>query len=164
MKIFFDLIEVLEQEMKSYDKLYSFLEKDFSCVTHLDRDGLSLNNSKKQHLLEKLFKIGEKRDFFVSQISKTYSDGKKMLSLREIIQIAPEELKEKFKQVYKNFLALIEKVKEKNEFNKEYIAMSIKRLRAITNNLNKYQKVDTTYDYKGRVLDTPVGSLVTKEA
>jgi flagellar biosynthesis/type III secretory pathway chaperone len=163
MNSFEELIKALEKEMKLYEKLYVFLEKDFGYVTSLDRSALSLNNSKKEHILEQLFRVSQKRDFYVSEISGKHAGGEK-LSLREIIKIAPDDLKEQFKHLHKSFLSLVEKVKKKNEYNKEYITMSIKRLRAITSNLYKYQKTDNTYDKKGKVSDSSSRSFVAKEA
>lgn len=163
MSDFLRLLEILETEMELYGKLYTLLEKDSEFITEFNRESLSINNSKKEHILKKLTRMNEKREFYVLELSKNYEQNKK-LTLKQLVQFAPEDLKDRFEKCHRDFVALVRSVKEKNFYNKEYITLSLKRLRAITNNLNKYLNIESTYNQKGKVSDQRLSSVMTKEA
>ena len=158
---FLKFLEVIEEEIELYKKLYVLLENESKYITDFNRDALALNNSKKQYLLQKLARMYEKRELYVSQISK-HNPGQ-TLSLKNLKDLAPVELKKRFDNCHQNFVEMVRQVREKNTYNREYIAMSLKRLKMIINNLNKYLNIESTYNEKGIVKDNGMSSLM-KEA
>ena len=157
------LLSTLGSEIVEYRKLFELLEKEFEYVTDVDRKALSLNNSRKEALLRRLARLNEKRVFLISQVTES-SDIEGPITLKKLVNIAPENLKEPYSRCHEEFLELVERVRRKNIYNKEYLALSIRRLRAISKNLFKYMDGDQTYNGKGRVPDSRRTSFMVKEA
>jgi hypothetical protein len=145
------LLKTLEEEIVQYKKLYELLYKEVDLVTDLDSKALSINTAKKMHVLSRIAKLNEKREFFLTQVNNDLPENKKSSNLRDITKSAPPELRKKFDTCREEFLELARKVKEKNIYNKEYLGLSLSRIKGITGTIFKHVNKEPTYNHKGRM-------------
>jgi len=149
IKVFTELIKILEQEIGEYEKLTSILEEKQNAIIKSDIDTLRSVVADEQAEIKKISGLIKERETTCRKALKDFAH-KKEIKMSDIIEFSPTEVKDTLIKIRQVLLSNLERISRLNRENEYLLNFSIDFTRNMVNLLldldNETEKI---YDSKG---------------
>lgn len=158
-----ELIEAMTEKREALERLQAVLEEENTLITGLDADGLRINSSKKQRILEIISDLNERcRKALANAYRETGVSGQGILS--PLVAGLKQPEKDSLGTLQKTIRGLAIKNERLIGLNKSLMESSLKLVNQSLLFFSKFLTGGGTYGQAGRMIEAPAGSrLVRKE-
>jgi len=124
-RLFFDLLDLLKQEMEQYRKLLDLLKRERNAMIRLSLEEIEGCYKLKETIILKLRIMEESRLVLIDKIAGHLKISKEGITLLKISDIVKSPFSEEFKRCRKNLSCLIHDIAQMNRKNKVFIEDSL---------------------------------------
>lgn len=124
-RLFFDLLDLLKQEMEQYRKLLDLLHKERDAMIRLSLEEIERCYKLKETIILKLRIMEESRLALIDKVANHLNISRDGITLLTISKIVDAPFSGEFKRCCKSLSSLIHDIAEMNQKNKAFIEDSL---------------------------------------
>ena len=158
--LIFELIEVIQLEVATFQRLLETLEREQQALIHHEVETLKAVVEVQHRLMEEAAALEKARDRIVDRLSASLQEDRASLTLKRLVERVQGPHSERLREMRETLIALQEKIQKANRHNALLIKQSMKYVDKSMQILTGGSSCGGVYVQSGKV-ENPSPSLQT---
>ena len=124
--LIFELIEVIQLEVATFQRLLETLEREQQALIHHEVETLKAVVEVQERLMEEAAALEKARDRIVDRLSASLQEDRASLTLKRLVERVQGPHSERLREMRETLIALQEKIQKANRHNALLIKQSMK--------------------------------------
>lgn len=150
-----NLEEILSNEAQLHQELLSLLEEEAISIGQVAPSALLHLQSLKQHVSHKIIGLEKRRTQVVEELAQAWNVDFAELTLSQIIQRAPQEMRQPLQQCFDQLKKLIQEIRQLAHKNGALSETRLKPIEMSLRFIHDWQKKQRTYSIAGTLTSAP---------